>query len=549
MIRRRPPLALLLPATAVAVLVLVLDRWTDYTSDSVADQSLVRTWLDVGHGTAYVPGDTWILKLPLYFGVESLPLAPGGRLVVEVLVLNVACLAVLGLAVWWLALAARPAAEPPRAADVVLPLLWLGTLGGELGANRMQPNYRNVELGLAFLALAIAARRLDLPGRQDGRRAGFTAVAAVPLLGLLWVDDPYFALLTGAPFAVLCVTWYLVRRRGDRRLLVAAAAVVLSLALLPPAHALLAAGGIRVLPGAAGTDPGGVPGRLALLGPAIAAQLGLADTDPAGRVPGTGTALSGWAAALNLAVLLAAVAAAVALAVHGWRSRRLLPAFVGVQWLVVIAGFCASSKVSEVAHGRYLILAGYDLATGLAMALPALRRRLPAAARTLLLVLLAGAVLNVTCALRTAPAILAHGWDRRPPYVAGPPAAARGAAIRNAVAASGLRRGYAEFWASNLTLYRSGGLVSMNAVRCLGGRLVVENWLTDTARRTAPARGGTFVVWEAASPALRGCPPAALAARYGPPARAIPAGPGAAVLVWTRDIGPLIPAWNPSAAG
>jgi hypothetical protein len=214
----RARLILLGPAIAVGLLVLVLERWTAYTSDSVAQQSLVRTWLDAGHGTAYVPVDTWILKLPLYVLVELLPIAPGARLSIDVLALSVAGFVLLAPAAWWLARALRPGAAPPHPLDVAAPLLWLATLGGELGANRMQPNYRNVELGLTFLALAVAARRLDVSriprdapgpsgpgGAPAPQRTLAGAAAGIVGLTLLWVDDPYFAMLVGAPFVVACL--------------------------------------------------------------------------------------------------------------------------------------------------------------------------------------------------------------------------------------------------------------------------------------------------------------------------------------------------------
>jgi hypothetical protein len=80
------------PAFAAALVVLVLpvmvaivlrrDRWL-ITSDSVAQQSIVRTWFALGHDQTYLPPDTWLLKVPLYVLVEALPIAPSARLVVE----------------------------------------------------------------------------------------------------------------------------------------------------------------------------------------------------------------------------------------------------------------------------------------------------------------------------------------------------------------------------------------------------------------------------------------------------------------------------------
>jgi hypothetical protein len=534
------------------VLVVVLNGWTQYTSDSVAQQSLVRTWLDVGHGTAYLPSDTWILKLPLYVAVESLPLSPDLRLVLEVVALNVGCMLLLTLAALWLARMA--AVARPRTIDVVAPLVWLAALGGELGANRMQPNYRNIELGLSFVALAIAARYVDArdprrgPELQTGLRAGgFGPALAVLLLGFLWLDDPYFAFTVAVPFAALCGAWFLLRRRGYRRLLIVAGTVVLSLLVTAGLTTLLNAIGLHVSPPAGQTElpKGGLAHRLSLLTHATAAQLGLADSDPSAMVPGTGTPISPLAASLTAVVTVVAVLAGLALTWHGWHRRLLLPAFLGVHWVLIGAAFLISSRVSEVGHGRYLILACYDLAVSLAVVLPAVRRRWPRAAHGVVLLLLTSAVLNMTCTLWTAPRIEQHRWDRLPAGEAAPNRPAQEQAIRDAVAATHLSRGYAQFWSANLNLYRSGGRISVNSVTCVRGQLMTDNWLTDTARRTASSNG-TFLVYEPGSSHFHGCDLAELRNQLGPPASALPAGSGAIVLIYDTDIGPRIPAWNPS---
>lgn len=533
----------------------VLSTWNQYTSDSVAQQSLIRTWLDVGHGTAYLPSDTWILKLPLYVVVESLPMPPQVRLVLEIIVLNVVAMVLLTVAAWRLAMAAAaavPTARPGRA-DVVAPLVWLAALGGELGANRLQPNYRNVELGLSFIALAIAARYLDQGGAQPraDRTGAITPFLVAVLLAVLWVDDPYFAFLVAVPFAGLCLLWFVVRRRGDRRLLIVAGTLVVSLLLTAGLTALLGAIGLEVGPPAGQTElpKGGLAHRLNLLGRATAAQFGLADSDPSAMVPGTGTPLSPLTAGLTAVVILLAVLAGIALSWHGWRQRSIVPAFLGVHWVVVAVTFMVSSRVSEVGHGRYLILAWYDLAMSLAVSmglwLPAVRWRWPRAASGVRVLLLVSALVNVTCMIWSAPAVRAHRWERLPPGEAAPNSPAQERAIREAAEATHLRRGYAQFWSANINLYRSGGRISVNSVTCVRGRLVTDNWLTDTARRTAHARG-TFLVYEPRSSHFRGCGLSEIRSQFGKPASVTPAGTGAVVLTYDIDIGPRIEAWNPS---
>src|SRR4051794_40053058 len=53
------------------------------TSDSVAQQSIARTWFEVGPARPYLPPDTWPLKLRVYVVVEASPLAPPHRVLLE----------------------------------------------------------------------------------------------------------------------------------------------------------------------------------------------------------------------------------------------------------------------------------------------------------------------------------------------------------------------------------------------------------------------------------------------------------------------------------
>ena len=188
--RRRAALlvGLTLLAPVLAAFVLRRDAWV-VTSDSVAQQSIVRTWFAAGHDVTYLPPDTWLLKVPLYVVVEALPLAPMTRLLVESAVLAAVALVAAAWATW--ELAGQAGLRRSRSLlGVLLPFAWFGTLSGGAGSYLVSlPNSRNVELGLALVVVAVAGRRLAghqtwrRPSASSIARAGGTAVVAAVLLG------------------------------------------------------------------------------------------------------------------------------------------------------------------------------------------------------------------------------------------------------------------------------------------------------------------------------------------------------------------------------
>lgn len=507
--RSSSALPVVLPALVIAVLVVLRHPVTVDTSDSTAQQSLLRTWLDHGHLDAYLPPDTWVLKLPFYLLVEALPVSPHGKLLADALVLNVLTFALLGWAVWRLARVVRA-----RWVEVTAPLVWLASLGGGIGSNRMLLNYRNIELGLSFACLALAAAHL-----AGGRRTAWPLAPFAVALSVFWLDDPYFALLVGLPFALACVGWYLFRDRSASYLL-AAGCVVGSLALLPVWRRLAAAAGFHVGSTGEGVSLNPVAWwhDLAYLGSGVSVQIGIDH--------GSGFLYQASRVFL-LAALAASVVASAGVAWHGWRNRRFVVCFVGVHWPLVVAAYLASGTAAEHGSSRYLILAVYDLAVCLSLALPLVRRRLPVLMPALVTVLLVGAGLNVAATVRSAD-------GPTPPLTV-----AREQQLR-AVLSTGLEKGYGQFWSGNVITYLSGGEVTVNALRCQNGKLIYDSWLTDTARYKRVPASSTFLIWEPSAPYLADCPRASVDALLGPPSRELPAGAGSTVLVYPFDIGPRL---------
>jgi hypothetical protein len=533
----------------VVVLVLRRDDWL-LTSDSVAQQSVVRTWFAAGHRLTYLPPDTWVLKLPLYAVVETLPLAPATRVCVEAVALAVLMVALAAWACRVLARQLTPAGEPlaARPLELVLPFAWLATLGGGIGSYLVAlPNSRNIELGLALLVVALAGTRFPLPRRPVLLCVG---AGSVVLLAALWVDDPYVAYLVGAPLAFAAAAWWLrsaAHGGGERRLLVVAAVLVASLVLIGPLRGLLARVGVLVVPDATGPtfDPVVVLGHLPILGPAAAAQLGLAEPGAAATIMHV------------LAVTLVALGgvAAVLIAVRGWRDGRVALFVLGVHPLVVVAGVLVNRTIYDFHAGRYLVLGFVDLAACLALAPAALRTTFPrhidgrrAAARA------AATWLVALTGVAVVAGLVSAALDRPVPVdllAAERQEQAATLGLLEAAAAQGASTGLAPFWGADLYTHLSSGRVQISDVDCDAGRLRHRQWLTDTARLAA--RGPrTFVLLtptpELRGPELPGCTEQKVIQQLGrrPISRSSTPG-GAVLLVFDVDVtGKVLPATTPS---
>ena len=536
----------------LAAFVLRRDAWL-VTSDSVAQQSIVRTWFAAGHDVTYLPPDTWLLKVPLYMVVEALPLAPTTRLLVESAVLAAVALVAAAWATW--DLAGQAGLRRSRSLlGVLLPFAWFGTLSGGAGSYLVSlPNSRNVELGLALVVVAVAGRRLAghqtrrlagdqtcrLAGHQTWRRpsassiarAGGTAAVAAVLLAILWVDDPYVAYLVGLPLALAAAAWFArpaTRGGRDPRLLGISGTLLASLGLASLIRTLMPLAGIRlVVDGTAPTlDPAELMRHMTILPSAAAGQLGLAEPGGAAQV----------AHVLAVALLALAVVSAGAVAVRGWRGGRLAVAFLGVHWLVVAAGVVANRTIYDFHAGRYLVLALVDLAACLGIGVAMLRERLPARAPRLDAIATGLVALAVTANLVSAAA----DHPTRPAQIAAARQEQQAVlAVLTAEANRGATKGFGPFWTADLYTHLSGGRVQLSDVACDQGGLRARGWLTDTARLRIPA-ARTVVVLPPAGAELQGCTPDGIVARLGRAAARIVTPGGTTVLVFDRDVTPLI---------
>ncbi len=502
---KRPPTWLLAVFTLLplAVLLVLRDHLSPHSSDDVAVQVVVNSWLRGLHHRTYLPSDNYLFKLPVYVIAELLPFSPHIRLLLQVLVLNLASFAAFLLALRWLV-------TPPRATHwdrtaVFVPTLWLTLIGGAFGLDMMVANYRNLELGLIFLVIAYLHRYVTGEGKP---RWSWLATGTL-ILSFFWFSDPYFLLLVGLPLIGFMWIWYGFRERSSRLLL--SSLLLAGSALISYVWKPLAAWFGIEIGGGASLSPADILHNLALLWPSLCSLLNLHLGSPV-RI---------LISALTLAVAIAGLAASITNAWSGWRDRRFVLFFAGTQWLVIIGGFAVSSYVFDIGAGRYLVLIPFYIALNLSLALSRLpRRTIHTVVVALLLVASCASVISDLHELtnpRLYPGTTAQNHTL--------------AMLRS----SGLTKGYAQYWSANINTYLDNGRPTVVPIDCVAGQIKPLYWFMDDAAFRRPARA-SFYLYEDNVPQAVACPLAALEQDFGQPVRIITVNAHDSLLIYNYDI-------------
>lgn len=474
-----------------------------YNSDDVALQTILSQWARGYHGTATVGSDNFILKAPLYLVLGQLTHNGRSVLFLTALLLNLA-----GFALFVVSLRYFVERLGGRKELLVPPLVWLGSLGAVFANVLMNPNVRNVELGMAFAFLMLAAKYAE--GQLSARPAwvGLSLLG----LGLFLYNDPYFLYFIVVPLLLLLVGIILVREGPKPRAARLAAFLVGGILV-----SKLVDGGARSLGFEAARgdvefiDLSKLGANVELL---VQGLLTMFRADFfSKRVFGFDT----FHALLGLAVVVAVVA-------FPFVTRRVREPGVPWHWFFgllppfVAAGFVLSSQTLDAGSARYLVLVPFTAVLLVALLL----QRAPSRLRLLgAAVLLVAALTNVAATART---------FSRP---AGGPNALSYVVI-DAVRQSGLTKGYAAYWSSNINTFLSGDRVDFIQVECADPQLRPYVWLNDDAILKKPA-SRSFYLYETDS-ATSACSRDEVVRQFGEPAQALPLNATTELMVYDYDL-------------
>lgn len=210
----RPWLIILLGVTLIVLALITASTSRLITSDYVAQQNITNTLSLRSRPIVDMQQDNFIIKLPIYVLTERLPVAPLPRLVATSVIIN--ALSIL-LFFWSLQRFGR-LFNLSRSAWYV-PFLWVCSASAGLAAVLLNPNTRNLEIGLGFAALACLATWYKDEWQADTLRRKELGAAFVLGLGLLFYDDPYTIYVVGLPLvAVFGLTWLLRTKEQHRDL-------------------------------------------------------------------------------------------------------------------------------------------------------------------------------------------------------------------------------------------------------------------------------------------------------------------------------------------
>lgn len=474
-----------------------------YNSDDVALQTVLAQWGRGYHDVATVGADNFILKAPLYLLLGQL--TSNGR---SVLFLTVLLLNAVGFTLFVVSLRYFVERLGGTKELLVLPLIWLASLGTVFANVLMNPNLRNVEIGVAFALVMLAAKYLDgqLPVGPGRLTLGLVG------LGLFLYNDPFFLYMVVLPLLVLLGV-VLLRDGSDAR----AARLVAFLLAGVVAFKLVDLLGRALGFEATGGDVAFISLRqvwphVELL---VQASLTLFRADFFSK-PLLGFA--SFQALLGLAVL-AAVVAFPFLCRRGseqgvpWRwFFGLLPAFSA-------AVFVFSNQTFDLGAGRFLVMVPFVAVLLVTLILQAANPR----------VLSLGAGILVLAAVANL-ASTAHSFSRPP----GGPNSANYVVIEEA-RKRGLTKGYAYYWSSNINTYLSGDRIDFIQVECAAPpRLSPYAWLTDDAILQKPA-SRSFYLYDAAN--FGGaCNRDDVVRQFGPPAEVRPLTATTELLVYDYDL-------------
>jgi hypothetical protein len=510
--RRGAKLALVALLVGMVTLQLLVLSQRGYSSDDVAQQTILSQWQRGYAQTAWVGDDNWYLKFPLYWVANQLDVTPYTRAMVTSWILTTTTMVGVLLVLWRVVELVRP---PNRAAHLIgllLPAVALLALAPTALYFISTNNTRNIEIPILLLLLYWLLR-YDRDNRRPRRYVG---LAIVGMAGLLLADDPIFKFMgLAALLAVLVWRWLGYRETTPRVLYVGALAVGAMLVSLLVAKAVEVILPLEYLvhPAQFTTIDGFYENARTM----VSQNLELFGA----HFWGLPRSLDALFAIINLSLLAAGLLAAAHLMRQSWqqRDRSIGLHLVGLLPFWIIMAVLVANFHAET---RYLILLPFILILALVLAL----------SRNL-----GGQRLAVAIVLAFASVALFNAWTAAR-ALAGPAVTANAEerAIADIARDKQVQKGFAPYWRANIATYMSNNTVDVIGVNCDGG-VEFNPVLAEHGVLQKPANKSFVLSYPAG---IRGdeCSVAVIEGQFGRADETvdIPAKEGGKMLIYHRDI-------------
>lgn len=179
---------------------------SDYHSDDTALANVLWQWQKGFRGGAVVGDDNWIIKFPMYFLTNNLPIQPIQRLFLNSLITLYITATIMVLAIYGFT-KLLISNKNKQKLSLVLAGLTLALVGQEAFGIIKMPNSRNIELGI-FMLLLLALLAYELRPNLYTKHKNIKLVGIMVIIGVLCANDPMFIYFGILPLAFLVLLRY-----------------------------------------------------------------------------------------------------------------------------------------------------------------------------------------------------------------------------------------------------------------------------------------------------------------------------------------------------
>lgn len=429
-----------------------------YSSDDVAEQTIVKAIEQRGISDTWLPPDPWILKYPIYIIAEMVTPTSRAQILLTSIVMNL-------FLVFCVFYAVNYFLRKIKTKSVTLShkwiwFAWIFSLNfGFLGFLRM-PNTRNFELGLLLLGLVFLCKIYYGELKISGYKRAILYAILVLFLSLNFYSDPYYFVFMSSFIGVLFALDLLKKTINMHKAMLIGSFILISLVMYFIITHVLASFGFHVNP--TPKDPVSVseiPDRLILTAKGIY-YIFSAEGFFSGLSP-----VRSMAHALNVLLGVFGVISAVFVMV---KSKSNLEITIAAQPLIIIAAYVLLSGPNDVATSRYLVLMVLYLAIVIPLSLSYWRSRM--LKKIVFCTVIAMVVFNSASSIFGA---VNTAFGKNHLSAISGEAAAQGG-IRNSkerlviaeLQKRNLHKGYGNYWESLITTYLSDYSIQMGQVLC-----------------------------------------------------------------------------------
>jgi hypothetical protein len=520
---RRGRLALLLCAVVLVSLQMVMLQRVGhivgpgYTSDDVAQQTIISQWQRGFRDPAVIGDDNWFIKYPLYWAANEIPWSPEVRAFTTSWILTITTVVGSIMVLWLIADRTRLPGKSTRLLQVLLPVVTITALSPLAIYLMSRINTRNIEIPLLLLLLY----GLILHDRGRLKRPLALAAGATVLIGILLANDPMFRFMVIVPVVVVFAFraalgveplrhWAPIAGIVAGGWVIAAIIKKLLLKLLPMTFAIHP----QDL-----TSFTGFVGHITIL---LSNDLDLFNADFWSRTVGAGTGVR-LINALLLAVGLIAAWRLVKLSLTD-RTVGASIQIIGLLPFWIIGVVLVSDFDADV---RYLILVPFmlSIAIVIAVARSLIKPRLAAVIAALLVF---SALSNAAVAARQ---LSIHPSDQ---------ANADEQAVVTILHQQHLTKGYATYWHANIVSFLSGYSADVISIDCntTTQQVSFDPILSETGVVRKPATSSFVLYYPVSQGGHEECDLPTITKQFGPPDEvvAVPAAAGGTLAIYHHDI-------------